>query len=56
MQLPRMLGIKLDKQKNLVRGEETKISAEDSKVQIYIVPTNEEIVIATDAYELTKNL
>ena len=47
-------GIKLDKQKNLVRGEETKISAEDSKVQIYIVPTNEEIVIATDAYELTK--
>ena len=49
-------GIKLDKQKNLVRGEETKISAEDSKVQIYIVPTNEEIVIATDAYELTKNL
>ena len=49
-------GIKLDKQKNLVRGEETKISTEDSKVQIYIVPTNEEIVIATDAYELTKNL
>lgn len=49
-------GIKLDKQKNLVRGEETKISAEDSKVEIYIVPTNEEIVIATDAYELTKNL
>ena len=49
-------GIKLDKQKNFVRGEEAKISSDDSKVDIYIVPTNEEIVIANDAYELTKNL
>lgn len=49
-------GIKLDKEKNLVRGEEAKISTEDSKALIYIVPTNEEIVIAKDAYELTKNL
>jgi len=47
-------GIKLDKQKNLIRGEEAKISTEDSKVDIYIIPTNEEIVIAKDAYELTK--
>ena len=47
-------GIKLDKQKNLVRGEETCISTEDSKAMIYIVPTNEEIIIARDAYELTK--
>ena len=47
-------GIKLDKQKNLVRGEETCISTEDSKALIYIVPTNEEIIIARDAYELTK--
>ena len=47
-------GIKLDKQKNLVRGEETCISTEDSKALIYIIPTNEEIIIARDAYELTK--
>ena len=47
-------GIKLDKQKNLVRGEEKCISTEDSKALIYIVPTNEEIIIARDAYELTK--
>ncbi len=47
-------GIKLDKQKNKVRGEETEISADDSKVKIYIVPTNEEILIAEDTYELAK--
>ena len=47
-------GIKLDVEKNKIRGEEAEISSEDSKVKIYIVPTNEEIVIARDAYELTK--
>ena len=49
-------GIKLDKEKNKVKGEEKEISTDDSKVKIYIVPTNEEIVIAKDTYELTKNL
>ncbi|MBQ7410875.1 MAG: acetate kinase [Clostridia bacterium] len=48
-------GVKLDLEKNKIRGEEVEISSEDSKVKIYIVPTNEEIVIANDAYELTKN-
>lgn len=47
-------GIKLDKEKNTIRGEEAEISTVDSKAKIYIVPTNEEIVIAKDAYELTK--
>ena len=47
-------GVKLDKEKNLIRGKETKISTEDSKIEVYIVPTNEEIIIAQDAYELTK--
>ena len=47
-------GIKLDVEKNKIRGEEAEISSENSKVKIYIVPTNEEIVIARDAYELTK--
>ncbi len=49
-------GIKLDKDRNQIRGEEAKISSDDSRVEMYIVPTNEEIVIATDTYELTKNL
>ncbi len=47
-------GVKLDKEKNLIRGKEAKISTEDSKIEVYIVPTNEEIIIAQDAYELTK--
>lgn len=47
-------GIKLDPKQNLIRGEEAKISTEDSKAEIYIIPTNEEFIIAQDAYNLTK--
>lgn len=47
-------GVKIDKEKNKVRGEEKEISSKDSKVKIYIIPTNEELIIAKDAYELTK--
>ena len=47
-------GIEIDKEKNKIRGEEAKISSENSKVLLYIVPTNEELVIAQDTYELTK--
>jgi len=48
------LGIKLDLVKNKVRGKETIISRDDSKVSILLVPTNEELMIARDTYELTK--
>ncbi|GHU68824.1 acetate kinase [Clostridia bacterium] len=48
------LGIKLDLVKNKVRGKETIISRDDSKVAILLIPTNEELVIARDTYELTK--
>ena len=47
-------GVKLDYEKNKIRGEETLISAEDSKIKVQVIPTNEEIVIAQDAYRLTK--
>lgn len=47
-------GAKIDFEKNRVRGVETLISTEDSKIKIQVVPTNEEIVIAKDAYRLTK--
>ena len=47
-------GVKLDFEKNRIRGEEAEISALDSKVKVHIVPTNEEIIIAQDAYRLTK--
>lgn len=49
------LGIKLDLVKNKVRGKETIISREDSKVKILLVPTNEELMIARDTYNLVKH-
>lgn len=48
------LGIKMDAERNNCRGEEKLISADDSKVQVWVVPTDEEIVIARDTMELTK--
>ena len=50
------LGIKLDPIANKVRGKETEISAEDSKVKLFLIPTNEELMIARDTYEITKKL
>ena len=47
-------GVKLDLEKNNVRGKEACISTDDSKVKIYVVPTNEELMIAKDAYRLIK--
>ena len=47
-------GIKLDPELNKVRGKEALISTEDSKIKLHIVPTNEEIMIARDTYNLTK--
>ena len=41
-------GVKIDDEKNKIRGEEVEISAEDSKVKIYVVPTNEELMIARE--------
>ncbi len=46
------LGIKLDLQKNKERGGERLISTDDSEVQIIIIPTNEEYMIARDTYEI----
>lgn len=50
------LGVKMDKERNNVRGEERIISADDSKVKVVLVPTDEEIVIARDTQELVKGL
>ena len=49
-----VLGIEIDQEANNVRGKETVISTENSKVKVLIVPTNEEILIARDTKELTK--
>jgi acetate kinase len=47
-------GIKLDDKLNNVRGKETKISAPDSKCEIWIVPTNEELIVARQTAEELK--
>ncbi|MBR0527412.1 MAG: acetate kinase [Prevotella sp.] len=48
------LGVKMDAEANNCRGKEKLISAPDSKVQVWVVPTDEEIVIARDTMELVK--
>ena len=45
------LGVKLDAELNKVRAKETLISASDSKIQVWIVPTNEEVVVAKQTVE-----
>ncbi len=52
------MGVKVDydRNHNAPRGEVVKISAEDSKVDVYVIPTNEELAIALDTYEITSKL
>ena len=46
------LGVHVDHEKNQVRGKETDISAADSAVKVYVIPTNEELMIARDTLAL----
>ena len=48
------LGVKIDEEKNNCRGEEVEISTPDSKVKVYVVPTNEELMIARETMDLVK--
>ena len=49
------MGVKLDKEiNNVTRGEETIISTADSKVKVVVIPTDEEMMIASDTLELVK--
>jgi acetate kinase len=48
------LGVKMDIEKNKVRGKEVDVATEDSKVRIFVIPTNEELVIARDTLRLSK--
>ena len=47
-----VLGIKIDNEKNNCRGKEVEISTPDSKVKVYVIPTNEELMIARDTKEI----
>ena len=46
------LGIKIDVEKNNVRGKFAKINSDDSAVEIYVIPTNEELMIAKDTMDI----
>ena len=49
------MGVELCKDKNKVRSDENReINTDNSKTKIYVIPTNEELVIAQDTYKLTK--
>ena len=48
------MGVKIDVEANNVRGVEKEISAPDSKVKVYLVPTNEELMIAKETARLIK--
>ncbi|MBF0715728.1 acetate/propionate family kinase [Gemelliphila palaticanis] len=48
------LGLEVDKEKNNVRGKITEITTPESKVKAFVIPTNEELMISRDTYELTK--
>ena len=48
------LGFKIDTEKNNVRGKVAEISTDDSKVKVYVIPTNEELMIARDTMSLIK--
>ena len=48
------LGAKLDPERNNTRGKEALISTDDSKVKVFVIPTNEELMIAKDTARLAK--
>lgn len=51
------LGVELDKELNAkMRGEECVLSTPESKVKVLLIPTDEELMIASDTYEIVKNM
>ena len=50
------MGLKLDMEKNKIRGKEAIISTDDSPNKIMVIPTNEELVIAMDTAEIVSKL
>ena len=50
------LGVKIDEAKNAIRGEEMEISTPESTVKVFVIPTNEELVIARDTLDIVSKL
>ncbi len=49
-----VLGVKADPELNKAFGEESLVSSKDSKIPVWTIPTDEELMIARDTYELVK--
>lgn len=49
------LGVKIDKEKNNVMGKAAEISTSDSTVKVFVIPTNEELMIARDTNEVVNS-
>ena len=47
------MGIKVDDEKNTVRGDFAEITTNDSKIKAFVIPTNEELAIAQDTVALS---
>jgi acetate kinase len=49
------IGLELDREANKAAvGKEAEVSTQDSEVKVFVIPTNEQVAIANDTYELTK--
>ena len=49
-----VLGVVIDEEANNCRGKEALITKETSKIKCYVIPTDEEVMIARETYELIK--
>ena len=50
-----VFGVDISGKANLIKGEETEISSPDSKVKVFVIPTNEELMIARETERVAKN-
>jgi len=48
------LGVEIDQEKNKTRGKEVDVSTDGAKVKVLVIPTNEELMIARDTYEIVE--
>jgi len=50
----KVLGVEIDEENNKKRGEEIKVTTENSKIPCFVIPTDEEVMIARDTYDYIK--
>ena len=50
-----VIGVKIDNSKAEIRGEEIELSTPESKIKVFVVPTNEELMMAEDTYNIVFN-